>query len=246
MTMYWEGMEMEHNRFQNIDDLTYAVEGILFAAGEPVPKARLASMLEVDEGAIDYALEKLEEHYNEGSRGIRLLFMQNSAQFCSAPEYADVIREVLEKRRVNQLSPSGLEVLSIVAYFQPVTRAYIEKVRGVESKYTLHTLESRGLIESCGQLQVPGRPTLYQTTKAFLRVFGITDLKELPPLPEVQEELEAQAALLESIQALQNPPQETGPLFEEEEQGEENTPEEKGNEEVIQAIVGETDKGGGE
>ena len=201
------------NRFQNTDDLTFAIEGILFAAGEPVPKARLASILGVDDGAINYALEQLEMHYNDQNRGIRLLFMQDSAQLCSAPEYADVIREVLEKRKVNQLSPSGLEVLSIVAYFQPVTRAYIEKVRGVESKYTIQTLEARGLIESCGQLQVPGRPTLFQTTKAFLRVFGLTDLSELPPLPEAEEESEAQAALLKSIEALQNPPEEEAPLF---------------------------------
>ena len=210
---------MERNRFQNTDDLTYAIEGILFAAGEPVPKSRLANILAVDEGAVNYALEKLEEHYNEQSRGVRLLYMQESAQLCSAPEYADVIREALEKRRVNQLSPSGLEVLSIVAYFQPVTRAYIEKVRGVESKYTLHTLESRGLIESCGQLQVPGRPTLYQTTKAFLRVFGITDLSQLPPLPEAKEEIEAQEALLKSIEALQNPPEAEESLLEVEREG---------------------------
>jgi len=202
------------NRFQNTDDLTFAIEGILFAAGEPVPKSRLASILGVDTAAVNYALEQLALHYNDENRGIRLLFMQDSAQLCSAPEYADVIREVLEKRKVNQLSPSGLEVLSVVAYFQPVTRAYVEKVRGVESKYTIQTLEARGLIESCGQLQVPGRPTLFQTTKAFLRVFGLTDLSELPPLPEAEEETEAQAALLKSIEALQNPPEEAAPLFE--------------------------------
>ena len=201
------------NRFQNTDDLSFAIEGILFAAGEPVPKSRLVSILGVDIAAVNYALEQLEMHYNDQNRGIRLLFMQDSAQLCSAPEYADVIREVLEKRKVNQLSPSGLEVLSVVAYFQPVTRAYVEKVRGVESKYTIQTLESRGLIESCGQLQVPGRPTLFQTTKTFLRVFGLTDLSELPPLPEAEEETEAQAALLKSIEALQNPPEEAAPLF---------------------------------
>jgi len=184
-------------------DITFAIEGILFAAGEPVPKARLAELLEIEAEAVEGAIEELEAHYNEGARGIRLLRIEDGVQFCSAPEYAEVVVRVLEKRRVPQLSPSALEVLSIIAYFQPVTRAYIEKVRGVESSYTVSLLANRGLIERCGQLQVPGRPGLYQTTNAFLRSFGLQSLAELPPLPEIEDEGDAQAQIKEAIAAIQ-------------------------------------------
>ena len=183
--------------------ITAAVEGILFAAGEPVPIKRLVGILEVDDEAVASALEELEGHYNGGARGIRLLRMEDSVQLCSAPEYAEVIRRTMEKRRVPQLSPTALEVLAIVAYFQPVTRAYVERVRGVDSSYTIGLLINRGLIESCGNLQVPGRPTLFRTTKGFLRTFGLTELNELPPLPESEDESEAQAQLREAIAAIQ-------------------------------------------
>ncbi|MCL2827794.1 MAG: SMC-Scp complex subunit ScpB [Oscillospiraceae bacterium] len=186
-----------------IHEIVSAIEGILFASGEPVPVSRLTNILELDDGAVEYALRKLESHYNEGNRGIRLLRIEDSVQLCSAPEYAEVIRQILEKRRTPQLSPTALEVLAIVAYFQPVTRAYVESVRGVDSSYTVATLQSRGLIEPCGQLQVPGRPTLFQTTKAFLRAFGVTRLDELPILPEVEDDSEAHAQLKSAIEALQ-------------------------------------------
>jgi segregation and condensation protein B len=184
-------------------NITAAVEGILFASGEPLPTKRLAGILEIDEAAVAFAIEELEGYYNGGARGIRPLRMEDSVQLCSAPEYAEVIRQVLEKRRVPQLSPTALEVLSIVAYFQPVTRAYVERVRGVDSSYTMGMLQTRGLIEPCGQLQVLGRPTLFQTTKAFLRAFDLTKLEELPPLPELEEESEARTQLREAIEAIQ-------------------------------------------
>jgi len=186
-----------------IQNITAAVEGILFASGEPLPKKRLASILEVEDETVDSALAELESRYNDEARGIRFLRMEDSVQLCSAPEYADVIRRTLEKRRVPQLSPTALEVLSVVAYFQPVTRAYVERVRGVDSSYTMGILQTRGLIEPCGQLQVLGRPTLFQTTKTFLRSFGLTSLEELPPLPEMEEESEAKTQLREAIEAIQ-------------------------------------------
>ena len=184
-----------------IGNIAAAVEAILFASGEPVPVKRLATILEIDSAAMEYVVVQLERHYNEGERGIRLLRIEESVQLCAAPEYADVIRQTLEKRRVPQLSPTTLEVLAIVAYFQPVTRAYVEKVRGVDSSYTMGILQTRGLIEACGQLQVPGRPTLFRTTNAFLRTFGLTKLTDLPPLPE--EDSEAKAQLQEAIEAIQ-------------------------------------------
>ena len=183
-------------------DIVAAIEGILFASGEPVPLKRLSQILEIDDKAVEYALEKLSEHYNEGLRGIRVLRVEDSAQFCSAPEYADVIRRILEKRRIPQLSPTALEVLAVIAYFQPVTRAYVERVRGVDSAYTVGVLQSRGLIEQCGQLQVPGRPALFRTTNAFLRTFSLASLDELPPLPEAEED-DAQAQLKSAIEAIQ-------------------------------------------
>jgi len=183
-------------------DIVAAIEGILFASGEPVPMGRLEQILDIDEKAVEYALEKLSEHYNEGSRGIRLVRVEDAAQLCSAPEYADVIRRVLEKRRIPQLTPTALEVLAIVAYFQPVTRAYVERVRGVDASYTIGILQNRGLIEPCGQLQVPGRPTLFRTTSAFLRTFGLASVDELPPLPEAEDD-DAQAQLKNAIEAIQ-------------------------------------------
>jgi len=198
-----------------IHDMVSAVEAILFASGEPVPLSRLTSILELDDPALEYILQKLEAHYNQDARGIRLLRIEDSVQFCSAPEYAEVIRQTLEKRRAPQLSPTAIEVLGIVAYFQPVTRAYIESVRGVDSSYTVASLQSRGLIESCGQLQVPGRPTLFQTTKAFLRAFGLTGLAELPPLPEAEDESEAHAQLKSAIEALQREQEEAAEVAEE-------------------------------
>ena len=184
-----------------IQNIAAAIEGILFAAGEPVPKKRLASILEIDDEAVEYVLVQLEIFYNEGERGIRLLRMEENVQLCSAPAYADVIRRTMEKRRVPQLSPTALEVLAIVAYFQPVTRAYVERVRGVDSSYTMGALQARGLIEACGQLQVPGRPTLFRTTNTFLRTFGLTKLDELPPLPEV-EDSDVKTQLQEAIDAI--------------------------------------------
>lgn len=182
-------------------DIVAAIEGILFASGEPVPVKRLEQILDIDDTAVEYALEKLAEHYNEGVRGIRLLRVEDAAQLCSAPEYADVIRRVLEKRRIPQLTPTALEVLAIIAYFQPVTRAYIERVRGVDASYTVGNLQNRGLVEPCGHLQVPGRPTLFRTTPAFLRTFGLSSLDELPPLPDADDD-DAQTQLKNAIEAI--------------------------------------------
>ena len=183
-------------------DIVAAIEGILFASGEAVAVKRLSQILEIDDKATEYAIEKLSVHYNEGMRGIRLVRVEDGVQLCSAPEYADVIRRVLEKRRIPSLSPTALEVLSIIAYFQPVTRAYVERVRGVDSAYTVGMLLSRGLIEPCGQLQVPGRPTLFRTSNAFLRSFGLSSIEELPPLPDAEED-DAQAQLKSAIEAIQ-------------------------------------------
>ena len=138
--------------------------------------------------------------YSYERRGIRLIKLDSSYQLCSAPEYAELIRKTFESRRPAKLSPPALEVLSVIAYYQPTTRAYVDQIRGVDSSYTVSLLLDRELIEECGRLAVPGRPILYRTTTTFLRSFGLSSLEELPELPSAGPEdgqitLEMQAAL---------------------------------------------------
>ena len=186
-----------------IREIEGALEGILFASGEPVSAERIAAVLGIDTQLVFDTADRLADKYSFERSGIRLIRLENSLQLCSAPEYAGYIRLALETRKPPQLTQPALEVLAIVAYFQPVTRAYIEQVRGVDSAYTVNLLQERGLIEPCGRLAVPGRPTLFRTTPAFLRTFGITTVDELPPLPEPEEEDDGQLNLIQAISALQ-------------------------------------------
>ena len=167
-------------------DLKAALEAVLFAAGESIPVGRLSLVFSVEQDVILQTAKELAEEYIREQRGIRLLRMDNKLQLCSAPDYAQLIIKTLEQRKPPMLSQSALETLAIVAYYQPVTRAVIEKMRGVDSSYTVSALQERGLIEACGKLEAPGRPTLFATTDVFLRVMGIQSLQQLPPLPEVQ------------------------------------------------------------
>ena len=162
-----------------------ALEAILFAAGEPVPAARISLILEQDEETVWDAARELSEHYEKEGRGLRILKLDKALQMCSAPEYAAVIGKTLEQRKPPMLSQPALETLAVVAYFQPVTRAYIDQVRGVDSSYTVGVLIDRGLIERCGKLDVPGRPSLLRTTDVFLRTMGISELSQLPTLPDI-------------------------------------------------------------
>ena len=166
-------------------EISSAIEAILFAAGESVPVARLSLILEATEGEIDYAAAELAEKYEREGRGMRILRLDDKLQMCSAPEYAPYITKTLEQRTPPKLSQSALEALAVVAYFQPVTRAYIDQVRGVDSSYTVSVLQQRGLIEPCGKLDAPGRPALFRTTDVFLRTMGISELSQLPPLPDM-------------------------------------------------------------
>jgi len=167
------------------DNLASLVEAILFAAGESVPLARLSLVLGRDVGEITRTVETLGRRYEEEGRGMRVLLLDDRAQMCSAPEFAGVISACLEQRKPPMLSQAALETLAVVAYFQPVTRAYVEQVRGVDSSYSVSVLTERGLIEECGRLEAPGRPAVFRTTDVFLRTMGISRLSELPVLPEV-------------------------------------------------------------
>ena len=184
-------------------DIASALEAILFAAGEPVPAARLSLVLETDEEEILRTAEELAETYRREERGMRILRLDGKLQMCSAPEYAPLITKTLEQRKPPMLSQPALETLAIVAYFQPVTRAYIDRVRGVDSSYTVSVLNERGLIEVCGRLDVPGRPSLFKTTDAFLRTMGLRDLSELPPLPDLSSS-EGVEKLQQAIEELKN------------------------------------------
>ncbi len=184
-------------------DILSAIEAILFAAGESVPIARLSLVLGVGEDEIERCARELQDSCVAGDRGIRVLRLGDRLQMCSAPEYAPFITKTLEQRRPPALSQPALETLAIVAYFQPVTRAYVEQVRGVDSSYTVGVLAERGLIEECGRLEVPGRPAVFRTTDVFLRTMGISCLEELPPLPEVTGS-EGMEKLQSAIDKLQN------------------------------------------
>lgn len=167
------------------ENLKSAIEAILFASGEPVPAARISLILETDESKVLEAAKELSDEYSFNRRGMRILTLDDKLQMCSSPEYATVISRTLEQRKPPMLSQPALETLAVVAYFQPVTRAYIDQVRGVDSSYTVGVLLDRGLIERCGKLDVPGRPSLLRTTDVFLRTMGISKLEELPELPDI-------------------------------------------------------------
>ena len=181
-------------------ELDGAIEGILFAAGEPVGVERLCLTLEADRPTVDAVCQRLADHYSYERRGIRLIRLDNCYQLCSSPEYAHHIRRAFESRKPARLSQPALEVLAVIAYYQPATRVYVDQVRGVDSSYTVGLLLERDLIEECGRLAVPGRPILYRTTQNFLRSFGLSSLEELPELPSTTPEdgqltLEMQARL---------------------------------------------------
>lgn len=163
-----------------------AIEGILFASGEPVAVDRICVALDMDRPTVELVLQRLQDYYSYERRGIRLLKMEDSYQLCSAPEYGDQIRKAFEIRKPAKLSQPALEVLTIIAYYQPTTRAYVDQIRGVDSSYTVGLLLDRHLIEECGRLQVPGRPRLYRTTQSFLRAFHLNSLEDLPQMPGLE------------------------------------------------------------
>ena len=166
-------------------EIESAIEGILFASGEPVHVDRICVALELDRPTAEQVLQKLMDYYSYERRGIRLLHIEDSWQLCSAPDYAEYIRRAFEIRKPAKLSQPALEVLTIIAYYQPTTRAFVDQIRGVDSAYTMGLLQERKLIEECGRLQVPGRPHLYRTTKQFLRAFNLTSLEDLPEMPDL-------------------------------------------------------------
>ena len=167
------------------EQLQRAIEAILFAAGERIEISRLAAVLETDPKDVEKATDALADELSFARRGIRILKLEKGYQMVSSGEMADYITAALETRKPPKLSSSQLEALTIVAYYQPATKAMVEQIRGVDSSYSIGALLNKKLIEDAGRLNVPGRPILYRTTPNFLRTFGLSSLDELPEIEKV-------------------------------------------------------------
>ena len=163
-----------------IKNIEACIESVVFAAGYPVPYQKLADVTGLTAREVKRFAERIAKHYENENRGIMMLCFKDTCQFCTKEQYGPYIREALSIRRGGNLSSSSMEVLAVVAYNQPVTRAFIDAVRGVDSSYAVTSLIDKDLIASVGRLDAPGRPVLYSTTDKFLRVFGLTTLDDLP------------------------------------------------------------------
>ena len=171
-----------------IREMQSKMEAILFAAGEPMEIGKLGQVLELDLVTVEKILRLLADRYGEEESGLCLLRLDDSVQISIRPQWSSLVRSALDMRRNVPLSQAAMEVLAVIAYNQPVTRAYIEQVRGVDCSGAISGLINKGLVEERGRLELPGRPLLYGTTLDFLRCMGLSSLEELPPLPEMKEE----------------------------------------------------------
>ena len=167
-------------------ELERIIEAILFASGEPIELSRLAFAAEMDVDEVEAAVKSLMDQLSFERRGIRIVKLDRAYQMCSSPEMSAYVTKALETRKPPKLSASQLETLTVIAYYQPATKAYVEQIRGVDSSYSVGALLNKQLIEECGRLNVPGRPILYRTTPDFLRTFGLSSLDELPEIEKIQ------------------------------------------------------------
>ncbi len=170
--------------------LVNALEAVLFAGGEPVSVEKLAQIFDITKNEVMFVVDALEERLNQKDSSFQLCRLSGDIQLCTKREYAEPVQKLLEIKRTAPISKAALEALSIVAYKQPVTKTYIEQVRGVDCTGIISTLIQRELIEECGRLDAPGRPILYQTTPNFLRCFGLESLDDLPGENSVQLRIE--------------------------------------------------------
>ena len=197
-----------------------AVEAIVFASGEPVPLSRLALALELDEDTTARIADDWVQDINTRGGGLTALKLDDRYQLCSSKECAGYVRKAMDIRRNTPLSQAAMEVLAIIAYNQPVSRPFVEQVRGVDCSAVMQGLQQKGLIEERGRMDLPGRPLLYGTTSNFLRCFGISSLEQLPPLPQKQESAMDETTMDEMLQQEQPLP-EDAELFGSEEEAEE-------------------------
>ena len=171
----------------NANRLQAAAEAVLFAAGEPLELTKLSAVLGLDDEQTEQVLENLAAQLDERGSGIALLKLNDKYQLATRAEFSAEVREALEVKRNTPLSPAAFEVLAVIAYNQPVTKSFIESVRGTDSSSVVNKLVERGLVAEAGRLEIPGRPIAYKTTELFLRSFGMKSLDELPPLESRQD-----------------------------------------------------------
>ena len=167
-----------------------AIEAILFTAGEPMELSRLAQSLELSESAVQIQLDILTDEYAKADRGITIIRLNSSYQMVTVKAYASWVRKAMDLRRNIPLSQAAMEVLAVIAYNQPVTKSFVEQVRGVDCSGVIGSLTNKDLIEEKGRLELPGRPLLYGTTDNFLRCFSISSLDQLPPIPKDEDKAE--------------------------------------------------------
>lgn len=196
-----------------------ALEAILFASGEPVPVSRLAQALDLDEETTVRLADDYAQDVNTRAGGIVALKLDDRYQLCSSKAYAEYVRKAMDIRRNTPLSQAAMEVLAIVAYNQPVTRPFVEQVRGVDCSAVMQGLQQKGLIEEKGRMDLPGRPLLYGTTDNFLRCFGLSRLEQLPPLPQKEQPM-VEMTMEEMLLDAQTVPDDAELFGAEEEQGE--------------------------
>lgn len=168
----------------SIKSVEAAIEAVLFASGEPIAVRRIAEALEVEEDTVYKLCKNIQDRLNEEGSGICLMELNDCFQMCSKPQFADAVKKALEIKKNTPLSQAAMEVLAIIAYNQPITKGFVEQVRGVDSAQIVNNLVEKGLVEEAGRLDVPGRPISYRTSINFLRCFGLSGLDKLPPLPD--------------------------------------------------------------
>ncbi len=173
----------------NKQELVSALEAVLFSSGDPISIERLSQVFEVKPEAVEKAADDLQKRLEDNKSGIQLLKLENTYQLATDEKYAEYIKRAFDIKRRTPLSQAALEVLAVIAYNQPITRAFIEQVRGVDCSGVIASLTEKDLIEERGRLELPGRPLLYGTTKNFLRCFTLSDLSDLPPLPKENPEI---------------------------------------------------------
>ncbi|MCL2056842.1 MAG: SMC-Scp complex subunit ScpB [Oscillospiraceae bacterium] len=168
---------------QQLEALERKIEAILFAGGDPIEADKIAAALDIEENSVKNLIERIRDRYHAQQSPFDIVSLSGAYQMCTLPEYSDIIRAALSIRRNNPLSQAALEVLAVIAYNQPVTRAFVEQVRGVDCSAIIRNLAEKGLTEEAGRLNIPGKPIAYRTTAGFLRSFGLESLQQLPTLP---------------------------------------------------------------
>lgn len=172
-----------------IREIKSGIQAVLFASGDPVESSRLAKLFSVNTSVVDHLIDTINDDYE--SLPFQVVKLGDCYQMVTRPEHSDIIRQALEAKHNAPLSQAAMEVLAIIAYNQPVTRNFIEQVRGIDSSSVVSSLVAKGLVAEAGRLEIPGRPIAYETTPAFLRSFGMKDIEALPKIPDRETTVEA-------------------------------------------------------